>query len=812
MKIADINIDDLTPMMRQYVDIKLKNPDKIIFFRLGEFYEMFFEDAILASQTLEIALTGKSAGLSERIPMCGIPAHSYISYLEKLVDANLKVAVVEQLGEPGKSKLVERGIVQVITPGTIIKEDVSSAYIASYDKDILCFANISTGEVYAKQVSDKLQYELAKYEIKELVCNDSIDLPSQYVVSSIDDVNEYMHLYNNCDVKYCNALNLLMSYIEDLYALDLVHFKPVEIVYEDKRLKLDLNAIDTLELVKSTRTQQKVGSLFWYLDRTSTAMGSRMLKQWILNPLINKEHIISRQNTIELFIKNFIELNELQTLLKNVYDLERICAKISVGNANARDLLWLNTSLKVIPEINKVVNGIGLNVSIDPLDNVVRIINDSINEEAPISVKDGNVIKYNYNEELDELKDIALNGKQWLVELELKERERTGIKNLKVKYNKVFGYYIEVSNPNLHLIKEEFGYERKQTITSGERFVTRELKEKEDKILNVADRLVRYEYELFVEVRNIIKDNISKIQKVAHMLSNIDCLCALALVADSENLVKPQFNDDYIVDIIGCRHPVVEKASNTLFVDNDINFSQKQNVMIITGPNMSGKSTYMRQMALTAVMAQMGSYVACKSANTMIFDAIYTRIGASDDLSSGQSTFMLEMLEANYAIQNATRNSLILFDELGRGTSTYDGMSISHSIIDYVSKNVLAKTLFSTHYHELTSLENEEIFNVHASVVEEGKNIIFKHKIEDGAASKSYGIYVASLAGLPSAIIDSSHKVLEHYETLNHHDGQMKIEYVEVKSDIEEKLRNLDVNTLSPLEALNILNDLKKEL
>ncbi len=816
MKITDIDIEQLTPMMRQYVDIKLANEDKIIFFRLGEFYEMFFEDALTASHALEIALTGKNAGLDEKIPMCGVPSHSYISYLEKLVELGYKVAIVEQLEEASKAKLVERGIVQVITPGTIIKEDVSTNYIASYVKvngeEIICYANISTGELYAKTVVNKLEHELAKYDVREVITELDVKLPNNFVVSSVEYVNDYTSLYGDSENKYHYAINMVMSYIENLYISSLVHFKEVEIIYDDLRMKLDLNAIDTLELTRSSRTKQKFGSLFWYLDHTATAMGSRMLKHWIINPLVDPARIVKRQKVIATLIDNFLELNELQECLKEVYDLERICAKISVGSANARDLLWLKNSLAAIPSINEILNKVGIKVQIETFTNIVELIEKSINEEAPISIKDGNILKYNYNSELDELKDVSVNGKQWLLDLELKEKERTGIRNLKVKYNKNFGYFIEVSNANLHLIKEEYGYERKQTLTNNERFVTKELKVKEEMILNVADRLIKLEYDLFIDIRNHIKESIGKIQKSAILISNIDCLASLAYVADKENLVRPEFNNEYVIDIKGCRHPVVEKATNTLFVDNDLEFSDQQNVMIVTGPNMSGKSTYMRQMALCAVMAQIGSYVSCKSINTMIFDAIFTRIGASDDLSSGQSTFMLEMLEANYAIQNATRNSLILFDELGRGTSTYDGMSISHSIIDYVSEHVQAKTLFSTHYHELTSLENDKIFNVHASVIEEGKKVIFKHKIEKGAASKSYGIYVASLAGLPSAIIDSSHKVLEHYETLNHHDGEMKIEYVNVKSKVEEQLKNLDINNLSPIEALNLINKLKSEI
>ncbi len=814
MKIDDINIELLTPMMRQYVEIKKQNEDKIIFFRLGEFYEMFFEDAIVSSHALEIALTGKRAGLEERVPMCGVPAHSYTSYLEKLVDAGHKVAIVEQLEEPGNSKLVRRGIVQVVTPGTIIKEDVSTTHIASYDLEhqIICFANISTGELFAKKLSSKLEHELAKYEIREVVSTKRVELPHYYVVSVIDDFSEYSSLYNNSIGIYHNSINMLLTYVEELYSSNLVHFKPVEIIVDDHRMKLDLNAIETLELVRSSRTKQKFGSLYWYLDQTSTAMGSRMLKHWIVNPLVNIDSIKSRQDIIETLVKNFIDLNELQTLLKEVYDLERICAKVSVGSANARDLLWLKNSLQVIPSINSLLKKLGIDYYVEELDGIVELLDKSISEDAPISVKDGNIIKYSYNSELDELKDISNNGKKWLIDLEIREKKRTGIKNLKVKYNKVFGYFIEISNSYLHLVKDEFGYERKQTLTSGERFISAELKEKEDMILNVSERLINLEYDLFVDIRSFIKNNISSIQKNAVILSNIDCLCSLACVADKENLTRPTFNDEFIIDIKGCRHPVVEKASNTLFVENDIKFNAIQNVMIITGPNMSGKSTYMRQMALSAIMSQIGSFVSCESSNTMIFDAIFTRIGASDDLSSGQSTFMLEMLEANYAIQNATKNSLILFDELGRGTSTYDGMSISHSIIEYISKQVEAKTLFSTHYHELTSLANEKIFNVHASVIEEGKNVIFKHKIEEGPASKSYGIYVASLAGLPLTIIDSSYKVLDHYENLDSNTKDIKVEYVEVESKVEQKIRSLDVNTISPINALNLLHEFKNEL
>lgn len=814
MKIKDINIEDLTPMMRQYVDIKLENEDKIIFFRLGEFYEMFFEDALVASHALEIALTGKNAGLEERIPMCGVPAHSYIGYLEKLVEKGFKVAIVEQLEEAGVSKLVKRGITQVVTPGTIIKEDVNTNYVGCYEivngEKILCYANVSTGEVYCKIASDEIEKELIKNDIKEVVTD--CEVSKQFVVSSCETIKTFNHLYNDCDEKFQNCIDTLLSYVEELYANELVHLKPVEIIQDDLRMKLDLNAIETLELVKSTRLQAKFGTLYWYLDQTSTAMGSRMLKKWITSPLRNLDAIKQRQEIIGKLITKFIVLSDLQKELKNVYDLERICAKISVGSANARDLLWLKNSLSSIPEINSLLAKAGIDLYIDEFSDIVHLLENSINEDAPIGLKDGNLIKYNYNSSLDELKDVSVNGKKWLVELEQREKEKTGIKNLKVKYNKVFGYFIEVSNANLHLVKDDFGYERKQTLTSGERFITAELKEKEDMILNSNQKLVDMEYDLFVDIRNSIKAIINKIQKSAITISNVDCLCSLAYVADKENLVLPTFNLEEVIDIKGCRHPVVEKASNTLFVENDIEFSKEQNVMLITGPNMSGKSTYMRQTALIAIMAQIGSYVSCESANLMVFDAIYTRIGASDDLSSGQSTFLLEMLEANYAISNATRESLIIFDELGRGTSTYDGMSISHSIIEYMSVNVCAKTLFSTHYHELTSLENDKIFNVHASVIEEAGKVTFKHKIEKGAASKSYGIYVAELAELPKAIIESSYKALEHYESTNSKDGEVRFEYVQVESEVEKQLSKININDISPIEALNILNKMKEEL
>ncbi|MFV0498901.1 MAG: DNA mismatch repair protein MutS [Bacilli bacterium] len=814
MKISDIDINKLTPMMKQYVDIKLQNIDKIIFFRLGEFYEMFFEDATLVSAELEIALTGKRAGLDKRIPMCGVPAHSYLNYLEKLVEKGYKVAIVEQLEEAGTTKLVKRGIVQIITPGTIIKDCVNTAsvgcYIKEKDKNVLCYTNISTGELFCKIINGKVEPELIKNDVKEVVTD--LDISKQFVISSCHNISKHDSMYNNCDPIFHTCIDTLVSYIEVLYANKLKHLKPAETIVDDLKMKLDLNAVETLELIKTTRNEEKFGSLYWYLDKTSTAMGSRMLRSWILHPLRELKSIEYRQTIIRNLIENFIVLSDLQKTLKDVYDLERICAKISVGSANARDLLWLKSSLVKLPRINELLKLAKIGLEIEEFEDIVHLLENSISSDAPITLREGKLIKHNYNSSLDELKDIALNGKQWLIDLEQREKARTGIKNLKVKYNKVFGFFIEVSNSNLHLIKDEYGYERKQTLTNGERFITSELKEQEEMILNVDSKLITMEYELFIEIRNFIKDNISKIQKSAITIAMVDCLTSLAYVADSEKLVAPTFNNNEIIDIKGCRHPVVEKATNTIFVENDVTFASDQNMMLITGPNMSGKSTYMRQVAICAIMAQMGGYVACDYANLMVFDAIYTRIGAKDDLSSGKSTFLLEMLEANYAIENASRNSLIIFDELGRGTSTYDGMSISHAIIEYMSKNVCAKTLFSTHYHELTSLENKIIFNVHASVLEENGEITFKHRIVNGAASKSYGIYVAKLAKLPNAIIGASYKALKHYESVNHEESQVKFEYIKVESEVEKTLSKLDINNLSPIEALNKLSELKEKI
>ncbi len=818
MKLSDINIDELTPMMQQYAEIKLAHQEEILFFRLGEFYEMFFEDALLASQALEIALTGKNAGLSDRIPMCGVPAHSYLSYLEKLVSFGYKVAICEQLDEPGVSKIVKRGVTSIVTPGTIIKDDVSVSYIGSSYKfnqeTILTYANVSTGELYAKVVLGDLTNELLKLDIKELVCEENFaNFESKgIVVSEINEVVNYDELYGTSDLKFHFGVNLLMTYIEKSYGNKLSHFKCVEIIDKQDTMNLNLLSINTLELIKTIRTGKKFGSLFWYLDNTSTAMGSRMLRSWIENPLVDKAQIVNRQQKVETFIKNFYELNDLREALKNVYDLERICAKVSVGSANPRDLIWLKNSLDAIKEINEIIRRLKLDECIEEFDDLILLLENSIDEDSPITIKDGGVIKTGYNHNLDEIRAVANDGKNFLVALEEREKKRTGIKNLKIKYNKVFGYFIEISKGNLHLIQDEWGYVRKQTLANNERFITSELKEEEDRILNAQDNLIKQEQDLFLEIKNIVKTYIFSIQQAASLISNLDCICALAFVAERDKLVKPTFNDEQLVNIKDCKHPVVEKATNTLFVENDIMFSKDQSVMIITGPNMSGKSTYMRQMALTAIMAQIGSYVACSYASTMIFDAIYTRIGASDDLSSGNSTFMLEMMEANTAILSATENSLILFDELGRGTSTYDGMSISHAIIEYISKEIKAKTFFSTHYHELTSLENEHIFNVHASCSENDGQVIFKHKIEQGPTDKSYGIYVASLANLNQQIIDTSYKVLEHYESMSKEGGDVKIEYVEKVSQVEEEIKNVDINTLTPLDAFNLILKLKSKL
>ena len=837
----EVDREKITPMMRQYLEIKEENLDNILFFRLGDFYEMFFEDALVASKELELTLTGKSCGLDERVPMCGIPYHSASIYIEKLVEKGYKVAICEQTEDPKNAKgIVKRDIVQIISSGTRMNSDFidegSNNFIgAILDLKyiyVVSYADITTGEFYAflkEKDNDLIINEVLERNIKEVVVNTDFDkltldtLRRNYnvtisIYNNTNLENDYSHVYNNInDERIISCIKYLLSYLENTQKRNLSHLQSVKLVKEDSFLRMNIHTKRNLELVENIRTKEKKFSLLWLLDKTKTAMGSRKLKSYILNPLVDKEKIEYRYDIVETLMKEFILKEELREYLSEVYDLERLIGKISFGSANARDLLQLKNSFRVLPEINKILKKINYK-EIEEFTNLYDLLEKSIYEDAPITLKEGYLIKDGYNNDLDELKLSRKGNKDFISKLEKEEKERTGIKTLKVGYNRIFGYYIEVSKGACKDIKEEFGYERKQTLANCERFVTPLLKEKESLILGAEEKIISLEYQLFIEIRDEIKKYIPKIQDLAHILSEIDVLSSLSVVAEENNYVRPTLNNENIIDIKDARHPVIEKVlTNTEFVSNDIKMNNDDTIMLITGPNMAGKSTYMRQMAIISIMAQIGSFVPASKANIPIFDKIFTRIGASDDLVSGESTFMVEMMEANSAISNATKNSLILFDELGRGTATYDGMSLAAAIIEYIHDKVKAKTFFSTHYHELTDLEknHKHIKNVHVSAKEENGDIIFLHKIQDGSIDKSYGLHVAKLAKLPDELINKANEILNSYEKNSNKkviskNEQISFDLKEEKNEIEEKLKKINPLEMTPIDAMNVLYELKQ--
>ena len=841
MKRSEVNRTKLSPMMAQYMEIKDKYEDTIIFYRLGDFYEMFFEDAITASKELEIALTGRNSGLEEKVPMCGVPHHAYEVYLEKLVKRGYKVAICEQLTPPDKKGVVERGVVQVVTKGTLMEsnslDEKSNNYIGSvYDFShcyTLSYTDISTGEFYTQLIDyneDALISEIIRLDLKEVIVNSKInrkiistlrDSYSMLVTISNELTKNYENVYKDIeDLRLSTSLKHLIYYIEETKKGELSHFQKAKIIRKIDTLNLDVHTKRNLELVETLRLKERTYSLLWLLDKTKTAMGSRKLKVYIENPLVNKKEILRRQNLISTFLTEFIYKEELRNLLNNVYDLERLSGRISYGNVNARDLTQLKNSLQVLPEIKKILEEINYDKKIESLDNLYNLLEKSIKEEAPITIKEGGIIKDNYNEELDNLRNLSSGGKDFILKLEQEERERTGIKNLKVGFNKVFGYYIEVSKGNKDLIKEEYGYDRKQTLANSERYITPALKEKENLILNAEEKIMALEYELFIKIREEARSYIPKIQKISKVLSELDVILSLTVVAETYNFKKPEITDKRNIYIKNGRHPVVEKVSKNEYVPNDVIMNEKTNILLITGPNMSGKSTYMRMLAIIVILNQIGSFVPCDEATLPIFDNIFTRIGASDDLVSGESTFMVEMKEANNAVSKATKNSLILFDELGRGTATYDGMSLAQSILEYIHDNIKAKTLFSTHYHELTSLENNlrNLKNVHVSAKEEEGSIVFLHKVKNGAVDKSYGIHVASLVGLPKEIINRAGEILNVYENKKTKkevftQTSLFLDFNEhEESKIEKKIKEINPLEITPLEALNILDSLKKEI
>lgn len=840
-----IDRNKLTPMMRQYFEVKDRYPDCILFFRLGDFYEMFFEDAIVASKTLEIALTGKSCGLDERAPMCGVPFHSANAYISKLVESGYKVAIGEQMEDPATTKgLVKRDVIRVVTPGTVLEgsllENKKNNYLMSLYKENenigLTYVDISTGEVNATYLKeDKLIEEIAKVHPTEIILNDLNYIEKLNNIATLSNIyinenfsqdylntnilNEYfsdnyldkLQFDENGFIK--NSLSILLNYIYNTQKQVTSNINQINIYNSSEYMVLDMFTRVNLELTQTIRGNKKKGSLLHVLDKTSTAMGGRLLRKYVEEPLVNKGKIERRLNVIEEIKEDFMLREDLLETLKSVYDIERICGKIAFEKVTPKEMIHLKNSIEKLPNLKETINSSSADIlkmyieKMDNLDDIYSLIEEAIKEEPGITIKEGNIIKSDFNDELRELRDISKNGAFLIKEIENREREKTGVKSLKIGFNKVFGYYIEITKANLSTAKIDESYIRKQTLSNAERYITPELKEIEDKILNAEEKIKSLEYEIFVNIRNTIYENIDRIQKTAKIIANIDVCVSLATVAYMNNYVKPNINEGNKLDIQNGRHPVVESlVGEENFVPNDTYLNSGENIInIITGPNMAGKSTYMRQTAIIALMAHIGSFVPADYADIPILDRIFTRVGASDDLSQGQSTFMVEMSEVSHILKNATDKSLVILDEIGRGTSTYDGISLAWSIVEYIQGKIKCKTLFATHYHELTDLENEfdDVKNYSIAVREDSDNIIFLRKIIPQGADKSYGIYVAKLAKLPDEVINRSREILNDLEK-NHvyesvsinqeiksHNNISQINFVDV--DIESKAKELEI-------------------
>ncbi|WP_071459524.1 DNA mismatch repair protein MutS [Bacillus massilinigeriensis] len=864
-----------TPMMMQYLQIKADYQDAFLFFRLGDFYEMFFEDAIKASQELEITLTSREGGGTEKIPMCGVPYHSASGYIDLLIAKGYKVAICEQTEDPKATKgVVRREVVQLITPGTMMegrglneKENNFIATVTDFLDGTFGFGttDLSTGEsrmVLLESVEDLLN-ELSTSGAREVVLSSQMKesilekMKARGAIAfSIEDETSIKNfnssILSGLEERLQQTAARLLNYLHRTQKRSLEHLQPV-VAYEVRQfMKIDYYSKRNLELTETIRNTAKKGSLLWLLDETKTAMGARLLKQMINRPLLSLREIHRRQNIVELFLRNYFERGDLRERLREVYDLERLAGRVAFGNVNARDLVQLKKSLLQIPGIKEILASLDdseatkLSNNLDSCEELADLLEQAIVENPPISIKEGNIILDGYDEELDRYRDASRNGKAWLAELEQKERVKTGVKSLKIGYNRVFGYYIEVTKANLHLL-EEGRYERKQTLSNAERFITPELKEKEALILQAEEKIVDLEYNIFVSVREQVKEYIPRLQALAKAVSELDVLLGFAELSEQRHYTRPSFSTDRTLTLRDGRHPVVEKVMNAQqYVPNDCMMDSEKELLLITGPNMSGKSTYMRQVALTAIMAQIGCFVPAEEAVLPVFDQVFTRIGAADDLISGQSTFMVEMLEANNAITNATENSLILFDEIGRGTSTYDGMALAQAIIEYIHEKIGAKTLFSTHYHELTVLDEklEKLRNVHVSAIEQNGKVVFLHKIKEGAADKSYGIHVAKLAELPDSLIERADEILAELESNKDasvksigekeeklrpsnviKDVQLSFFNEETTSDTGKReqinskekrvlgmLNSLHILEMTPLEAMNRLYELQKTL
>lgn len=838
MERKDVKLEDVSPMMREYLKTKSEYEGIILFYRLGDFYEMFFDDAITASHELELTLTGKQCGLSERVPMCGVPHHALNVYLEKLIEKGYKVAICEQMEDPKTAKgIVKREVIQIVSAGTLTSTEIVNEkdfnYIASVtDYNYiygLSYADLLSGKVYTTFIEknqDKIISHIVNLNIKEIVVHDNFDVDLIHKLKT--NYNIFISYYNDeslykkdifgrvTDSKLINNTSLLLNYLTNSLKQDLSHIQEVEVMDSGLFLELDKECIKNLELVETIRNKDRQNSLLGFMDKTKTAMGSRLLKSYLISPSINKDEILRRQNLTEKLINEFLLKSELKSFLYEIYDLERLTGKIVCSNLNARDLLQLKTSIKVIPDINNILKSLG-EKELKTFDELYNLLEISIKEDVPLTIKEGNIIKDGFNREIDELRSIKSGGKDFISKFEMEEKERTGIKGLKIGFNKVFGYYIEVPKGQVSQVKPEFQYDRKQTISNCERYITPLLKEKENLILNAEERLNSLEYDVFCSIKEEVKKYISSLQKVSNYIAYYDVMQSFATVAEESNFVKPTINDEGIVEIIGGRHPVVESVIDGEYIDNDVILDSNTNILIITGPNMSGKSTYMREAGIIAILNQIGSYVPATKCNLPIFDKIFTRIGASDDLVGGESTFMVEMKESAYALLNATSKSLILFDELGRGTSTYDGMSLAGAIIDYIATKIKCKTLFSTHYHELTDMENKlpGIHNVHVSIDETDGDITFLHKVMDGPVDKSYGINVAKLANLPITVIDKANELLEEYENNDSKPHKKITQFqldLDTKSDeLRDYIKTINPLEVTPIEALVILDKIKKK-
>lgn len=870
---------NVTPMMQQYLKIKSQYQDCLLFFRLGDFYEMFFEDAKEASRVLEITLTKRDAKKENPIPMCGVPYHSANSYIETLINNGYKVAICEQMEDPKQTKgMVKREVVKVVTPGTMMEQggmdENQNNYILSFIQNengyALSYCDVSTGELKATNFEDEstLINEIITINPNEIVVREDIneDLKKQIsltteTITVREEISDMEYSVNTLENNLMFlTTQLLLDYIHHTQKRDLSHIEDVITYAAIDFMKMDYYAKRNLELTESIRLKSKKGTLLWLMDETKTPMGARRLKQWIDRPLIHKDNIEQRLDIVESFIDHFIERDTLRGYLNQVYDIERLVGRVSYGNVNARDLIQLKHSISAIPNIKSLLEQMNSVTTtqfstLEPLEDLLTVLEDSLVEEPPISVKDGGLFKQGFSKQLDEYLEASKNGKDWLAQLQAKERERTGIKSLKISYNKVFGYFIEITRANLQGFEpSEHGYHRKQTLSNAERFITDELKEKEDIILGAEDKAIELEYQLFIRLREHVKSYTERLQRQAKVISELDCLQSFAEIAQKYNYVRPKFSDDKTLNLENSRHPVVERVMDyNDYVPNDCYLDQNNFIYLITGPNMSGKSTYMRQVAIISIMAQMGAYVPCDNAILPIFDQIFTRIGAADDLVSGKSTFMVEMLEAQKALTYATADSLIIFDEIGRGTSTYDGLSLAQAMIEYVSETSHAKTLFSTHYHELTTLDQQlsSLKNVHVAADEYQGELIFLHKVKEGAVDDSYGIQVAKLANLPEKVIERAQVILnafeqngvldenvhrQHYndnskdiENKNHLNNKEEHSTIkqtdvfeqtsfdlfnsnETQSEIEAQIKNLNISNMTPIEALLKLSELQNQL